>query len=128
MEHDQPLTVDELDSRYYELVKAYFGDAIAFDDDDAPIAWEWARIDHFFYDFYVYKYATGMSAAIAITGGLLSGQDAALERYLTLLKSGGSAYPLEQLAAAGVDLASPEPVAAALAEFERLVGELETLV
>ncbi len=128
VEHDQPLTVDELDSRYYELVKAYFGDAIAFDDDDAPIAWEWARIDHFFYDFYVYKYATGMSAAIAITRGLLSGQDAALERYLTLLKSGGSAYPLEQLAAAGVDLASPEPVAAALAEFERLVGELETLV
>jgi oligoendopeptidase F len=128
VEQGQPLTVDELDSRYYELVRAYFGDAIAFDDDDAPIAWEWARIDHFFYDFYVYKYATGMSAAIAITRGLLSGQDAALERYLTLLKSGGSTYPLEQLAAAGVDLTSPEPVAAALAEFERLVGELETLV
>ncbi|NLX35497.1 MAG: oligoendopeptidase F [Chloroflexi bacterium] len=128
VEQGQPLTVEALDARYLELVKAYFGDAIAFDDEDAPIAWEWARIDHFFYDFYVYKYATGMSAAIALTKGLLTEQDGALDRYLALLKSGGSAYPLEQLQAAGVDLTSPEPVAAALAEFDRLVGELEALV
>ncbi|MEN6479375.1 MAG: oligoendopeptidase F [Anaerolineales bacterium] len=128
VEQGQPLTSDALDEQYYALVKAYFGSPIAFDDEDAPIAWEWSRIDHFFYDFYVYKYATGMSAAIAISNTLLSGEPGALDRYLALLRSGGSAYPLDQLRAAGVDLTTPEPVAAALAEFERLVTELESLV
>ena len=128
VEAGEPLTVESLDGTYYDLVKLYFGDAVAFDDEDAPIAWEWSRIDHFFYDFYVYKYATGMSSAIALAEGILQGHDGALERYLTFLKSGSSRYPLDLLRTAGVDLTTPDPVRSALAEFERLVGELETLL
>jgi oligoendopeptidase F len=128
VEAGEPLTVESLDGTYYDLVKLYFGDAVAFDDEDAPIAWEWARIDHFFYDFYVYKYATGMSSAIALAEGIVEGREGALERYLAFLRGGSSRYPLDLLRAAGVDLATPEPVRAALAEFERLVGELETLL
>jgi oligoendopeptidase F len=125
-EEGQPLTADWLDERYNGMVKEYFGDGLAFDDEDAPIAFEWSRIDHFFYNYYVYKYATGMSAAIAIARGILEGRG--VEAYLAFLKSGGSDYPLEQLKRAGVDLTTPEPVASALTEFERLLGELEGLV
>jgi len=101
---------------------------MAFDDEDAAIAYEWARIDHFFYNYYVYKYATGMSSAIAIASAILSDGQPAVERYLAFLKSGSSKYPLDLLRDAGVDLTTPEPVSAALAEFERLVGELEEVM
>ncbi|HHX65598.1 MAG TPA: oligoendopeptidase F [Chloroflexi bacterium] len=127
-EEGQPLTVELLDGIYYDLVKLYFGDDVAFDEEDEPIAWEWSRIDHFFYNFYVYKYATGMSSAIAIARSILAGEEGALERYLRFLQSGSSKYPLDLLRDAGVDLTTPEPVGAALAEFERLVGELEQLM
>ena len=128
VEEGRPLTAESLDRSYYDLVKLYFGDCIAFDDKDAAIAFEWSRIDHFFYDFYVYKYATGMSAAIALTAQILNDGQPALDRYLTFLCSGRAKYPLDLLRDADVDLARPEPVRAALAEFERLVGELETLL
>lgn len=128
VEQGAPLTADGLDAVYYDLVKQYYGDAVAFDEQDAPIAWEWARIDHFFYNFYVYKYATGMASAVAIARAILEGQPGALERYLTFLKAGGSDEPLKVLQRAGVDLTTPEPVAAALAEFERLLDELESLI
>ncbi|MHB1294438.1 MAG: oligoendopeptidase F [Anaerolineae bacterium] len=127
-EAGQPLTVDALDGAYYELVKTYFGDTVAFDSEDEPIAWEWSRVDHFFYDFYVYKYATGMSSAIALASTILQGDQDALERYLTFLKSGSSKHPLDLLKDAGVDLTTPAPVKAALGEFERLVPELEYLL
>jgi len=127
VEEGEPLTADSLDARYYDLVKLYFGDQVAFDEQDAPIAWEWSRVDHFFYNFYVYKYATGMSAAIAIASSILNDGEEALQRYLTFLRGGSSKYPLDLLKDAGVDLTTPEPVASALAEFERLVGELEAL-
>ena len=128
VEEGRPLTAESLDRSYYDLVKLYFGDCIAFDDKDAAIAFEWSRIDHFFYDFYVYKYATGMSAAIALTAQILNDGQPALDRYLTFLCSGRAKYPLDLLRDADVDLARPEPVRAALAEFERLVGELEALL
>ena len=128
VEEGRPLTAESLDRSYYDLVKLYFGDCIAFDDKDAAIAFEWSRIDHFFYDFYVYKYATGMSAAIALTAQILNDGQPALDRYLTFLCSGRAKYPLDLLRDADVDLARPEPVRAALVEFERLVGELETLL
>ncbi|MBN1402473.1 MAG: oligoendopeptidase F [Anaerolineae bacterium] len=128
VEGGQPLTADGLDTSYYALVKTYFGDSVAFDGEDEPIAWEWARIDHFFYNFYVYKYATGMSSAVAIARDILAGDGGAVDAYLGFLKSGGSDYPLELLKRAGVDLTTPTPVASALAEFERLVGELEGLM
>ena len=127
-EAGQALTADSLDAAYYGLVKHYFGEGVAFDEQDASIAWEWARIDHFFYNFYVYKYATGMSSAVAIARRILQDGDAAVAPYLSFLKSGGSDYPLEQLKRAGVDLTTPEPVTSALQEFERLVGELEGLM
>lgn len=128
VEEGQPLSADGLDAHYYELVKRYFGESVAFDDEDAPIACEWARIDHFFYNFYVYKYATGMASAVAIARRILNGEEGALQRYLDFLRAGGSDYPLEILKRAGVDLSTPEPVSSALAEFEWLVGELEGLV
>lgn len=128
VEQGQPLTVDWLDSTYYTLVKRYFGDAVAFDAEDEPIAWEWARIDHFFYNFYVYKYATGISSGIALATSLLNEGPSALARYLTFLQGGSSKEPLELLKDAGVDLTTPAPVGAALAEFDRLVGELESLM
>jgi oligoendopeptidase F len=128
VEGGQPLTADGLDASYYELVKTYFGDSVAFDAEDDPIAWEWARIDHFFYNFYVYKYATGMSSAVDIAQRILANDDGAVSRYLAFLKSGGSDYPLELLKRAGVDLTTPTPVTSALEEFERLVGELEGLI
>ncbi|MGI6368954.1 MAG: oligoendopeptidase F [Anaerolineae bacterium] len=128
VEAGQPMTADGLDALYYGLVKEYYGDSVAFDEQDAPIAWEWARIDHFFYNFYVYKYATGMASAVAIERAISEGQPGALERYLTFLKAGGSAEPLQTLKGAGVDLTTPVPVAAALSEFERLLGELEALM
>ena len=128
VEQGAPLTADGLDGIYYELVKQYYGPSVAFDDQDAPIAWEWSRIDHFFYNFYVYKYATGMAAAVAIARAILDGEPGALERYLTFLKAGASDEPLAVLRRAGVDLTTPQPVAAALTEFERLLDELESLV
>jgi len=128
VEAGEPLTADSLDATYYDLVKLYFGDNMAFDEEDQPIAWEWSRIDHFFYNFYVYKYATGISAAIAIASAILREGGPAVSRYLTFLKGGSSKYPLELLKDTGVDLTTPKPVGAALAEFERLVGELERLM
>jgi len=126
-EADEPLTVDSLDALYYDLVREYITDVVAFDDEDQPISCEWSRIDHFFYDFYVFKYATGMAAAIALARAMLDEGQPAVERYTTFLSSGGTDYPMNLLAAAGVDLRTPEPVSAALGEFDRLVGELETL-
>jgi oligoendopeptidase F len=88
----------------------------------------WARIPHFYRAFYVYQYATGLSAAIAIARAIRDEGEPARQRYRQLLASGGSDYPLEILARAGVDLASPEPIAAGLAEFERVVSEMEEIV
>ncbi len=127
VERGEPLTADGLDAAYYALVKRYFGPEVAFDEEDAPIAWEWARIDHFFYDFYVYKYATGMASAIALASAILNEGQPAVERYIRFLQGGGSKYPLDLLRDAGVDLTTPQPVKAALAEFDRLVGVLEDL-
>ena len=127
VEAGNPLTADYLDETYYALTRLYFGDGVAFDEQDEAIASEWSRVDHFFYNFYVYKYATGISSAIAIASGLLTDGASALERYLGFLRGGCSKYPLELLRDAGVDLATPQPVGAALVEFEQLVGELEEL-
>jgi oligoendopeptidase F len=88
----------------------------------------WARIPHFYRAFYVYQYATGLSAAIAIARAIRDEGEPARERYRRLLASGGSDYPLDLLNRAGVDLTSPEPIEAGLAEFERIVSEMEQIV
>src|SRR5690606_26527300 len=115
VEKGEALTADKLCTMYYDLNKTYFGPDMVVDED---IAMEWARIPHFYYNFYVYKYATGFSAATALSRQILNEGQAAVQRYIAFLKSGGSDYPLELLKKAGVDMTSPEPVRKALQVFE----------
>ena len=117
------LTLDSMKTIYRGLLDAYFGPDFAIDE---QLTLECLRIPHFYSAFYVYKYATGLSAAVALSQQVLETGDAA--RYLGFLKSGGSKFPIETLAAAGVDMSSPAPVDAALALFARRVEELETLL
>jgi len=122
------LTTDFLDREYGSLVRKYHGPAFDFDETDELIAAEWARIPHFYYDFYVYKYATGLSSAVDISTRILAGAEGALESYLAFLGAGSSRPPLDLLAAAGVDLRTPEPVSNALAYLSGMVGRLEKLL
>lgn len=124
-EEHQPLTVAVFRSLYRELLEKYFGPAVQVTALDEL---ECLRIPHFYSGFYVYKYATGISAAIALSEQILSGKAGAVERYLRFLKSGGSKYPLDLLKDAGVDMESPQPVSAAVELFGRLVDRLDTLL
>ncbi len=116
-----PLTADHLCEKYYALNAEYHGKNISADQD---IELEWARIPHFYYNFYVYKYATGMSAALQLSRGLLSGDPAKRQAYLGFLKAGDSKDVLDIMRDAGVDLATPEPVDAALGFFRETVNNL----
>lgn len=116
-----PLTADHLCEKYYALNAEYHGRNISADRD---IELEWARIPHFYYNFYVYKYATGMSAALQLSRGLLSGDAAKQQAYLGFLKAGDSKDVLDIMRDAGVDLATPEPVDSALTFFRETVGNL----
>lgn len=123
-EAGEPLTLDSLNALYGELYEAYTPGVEV--DDSVRITW--GRVPHFYRAFYVYQYATGLSAAITLARAVRDEGPAAQERYLALLAAGGSDYPLELLRRAGIDLASPEPVRTALAEFERVVSEMEQIV
>ena len=122
VEGGDPLTVESVRQLYRGLLTAYFGNEMALEELSDLEA---LRIPHFYRAFYVYKYATGLSAAIVLAQNLLNGEGKEKERYLQFLRSGGSRYPLESLELAGVDMRTPEPVAAALERFAVLVGELE---
>ncbi len=115
------LTADFLDENYFKLNAEYHG---PFVETDPLIALEWSRIPHFHYNFYVYKYATGMSAAIRLSEKILSGEKGAVDAYLNFLKAGGSKDVLDIMKDAGVDLTTPEPIAAALQFFKNTVSEL----
>jgi len=119
------LTADLLCSEYKKLNQLYFGPDMVVDDE---IAMEWARIPHFYYNFYVYQYATGYSAAIALSRRILDEGAAAVEDYLNFLSGGCSKSPIELLKGAGVDMTRPEPVAQALDLFGRLIDEMESLM
>jgi len=123
LEAGEPLTVDALRSEYRKLLQKYFGPEMRFEDTSDL---EGLRIPHFYNSYYVYKYATGVSASIALSRKVLSGEKGATENYYKFLRSGGSRFPIESLKVAGVDMSSPEPVAAACAEFGRLCSELKT--
>jgi oligoendopeptidase F len=125
VEQGEALTVQELSSIYKGLNDKYFGSEVNIDKD---IEMEWARIPHFYRSFYVYKYATGFSAAISLSKQILTEGQPAVDRYLRFLSSGGSDYPLELLKKAGVDLSTPQPVQDALNEFEEVLSELEQLL
>lgn len=120
----QVLTADALCEKYGALNREYYGEDIVLDPE---IALEWARIPHFYYDFYVYQYATGFSAAIALSERILREGEPAVKDYLQFLSGGSSKDPVALLRGAGVDMSTPAPIAAALRRFEGLVAELETL-
>lgn len=120
----ESLTSDVLSAKYLELNKAYFGPDMVMDDE---IALEWARIPHFYYNFYVFQYATGFSAAIALSRKILEEGAPAVEKYLNFLKSGATKDPVSLLRDAGVDMASPEPVSLALKLFGELIEEMDAL-
>jgi oligoendopeptidase F len=121
----EPLTIECFKNEYYKLLEAYFGPDFTLDEE---LKLECLRIPHFYRAFYVYKYATGLSAAIALSERVLNGGKAELNDYLSFLKGGCSKFPLELLCDAGVDMREPTPVATALARFESLVDELDTLL
>ena len=95
---------------------------------DKEIVGEWSRIPHFYYNFYVYQYVTGFSAANALASQILNEGDPARDRYLNFLKSGGSDYSIELLKKAGVHMSSPEPIRLTIQRFERMLDELEKLL
>ncbi|VWX36722.1 oligoendopeptidase F [Exiguobacterium oxidotolerans] len=122
----QSLTPEFLTKTYYALNQKYFGDGIVLDEE---IGLEWARIPHFYYNYYVYQYATGISAAAALTTQILEEGQPAVDRYINnFLKAGSSDYPIEVLKAAGVDMTTKAPVEAALRQFERVLDEFEALL
>jgi oligoendopeptidase F len=125
VEAGQALTPDALSKMYRDLNALYYGPQVILDKE---IEMEWARIPHFYSAFYVYKYATGFSAATAIKQMIMEEGQAAVDRYLQFLSSGSSDYPISLLQKAGVDLDTPEPVDKALQYFAQLLGELEALV
>ena len=125
VESGTPLTVDALRGTYRDLLKTYFGPEMVFEPESDL---EGLRIPHFYTAFYVYKYATGISAALALADRVTGGGTAERNDYFSFLKSGGSRYPVEALKIAGVDMESPEPVLAALKRFESLVSELEQIL
>jgi oligoendopeptidase F len=123
-EANEPLTADSLSKPYYDLVARYHGPDVVLDDE---IALEWSRIPHFYYNFYVYQYATGLSAALALNKQIRTEGQPAVERYLGFLSSGSSKSSIDLLRGAGVDMASPAPIQAAMDTFDTLLDELEAL-
>nr|WP_300003216.1 oligoendopeptidase F [Tissierella sp.] len=119
------LTAEYLSDTYKELNRVYYGDSVVIDDE---IAIEWARIPHFYYNFYVFQYATGFSAAVSLSQKILEEGDGAVEKYLDFLKSGSSDYPIEVLKKAGVDMTTKEPVNNAMKLFKELVDEIDKLI
>lgn len=123
-ENGQTLTADVLCEKYYELNKLYFGPDLISDEE---IALEWARVPHFFYNYYVFQYATGFSAAVAIASRILKEGEPAVADYKRFLSGGSSEDPISLLKIAGVDMSTPEPVNAALKLFDDLIEEFESL-
>ena len=121
----KPLTAEALSQMYLELNQKYFGPDM---EKDEEIAYEWMRIPHFYTPFYVYQYATGYSAAVALTAKILKEGKPAVDAYMSFLKGGESKDPIDLLKMDGVDMTTEKPVADALALFGELVTELETLV
>ncbi|WP_238404040.1 oligoendopeptidase F [Paenibacillus paridis] len=123
-EQGESLTPQDLSKIYYDLNVQYYGPGMVIDKD---IEMEWARIPHFYNSFYVYKYATGFSAATSFSKQILEEGQPAVDRYLGFLKSGGSDFSINILKKAGVDMSSPEPIEQAMSVFEELIGQMEQL-
>lgn len=121
-ERGEALTPQALNALYRKLIEDYFGPELVVDEE---VACEWSRIPHFYRPFYVYKYATSYAAAVALSEKILKEGERAVKPYLEFLSMGGSTYPLEELAHAGVDMTTTEPIDAALEKFDRILDEAE---
>src|SRR2546423_11798008 len=124
-ESGDALPLDGFKSEYHKLLETYFAESFVFDPE---LNLKCLRIPHFYHAFYVYKYATGISAAVALSQRVLSGEPGSAAAYLNFLRSGGSKFPLETLKAAGVDMSTSAPIDSTLQLFERRLGELEELL
>src|SRR5690625_2206477 len=125
IQQGEGLTAESLTDIYYDLNKKYYGDAVTHDEE---IGLEWARIPHFYYNYYVYQYATGYAAATALSRKIIDGDEQAVARYIDFLKAGSSDYPIEVLKTAGVDMTSKQPIIEALDVFEQKLIELENIL
>lgn len=124
-EKGQPITIDVMRGEYKKLLELYFGDdVILLENSDL----EGLRIPHFYSSYYVYKYATGISAAIALSNKVVNGNQKDLDEYMSFLKSGGSKFPIDTLKMAGVDMASKQPIDNAIKYFEEMLNEFESIV
>ena len=123
-EEGKSLTADVLSKLYHELNAKYYGPDMISDDE---IAVEWARIPHFYYNFYVYQYATGFSSAVAIAHNILKNGAPAVEAYKKFLSSGCTDAPVELLKIAGVNLESPQPIQDALDVLSGILDEMESM-
>ena len=124
-EDRKPLSIDSITGIYHDLLVQYFGPGFTLDE---QLDYEYLRVPHFYYNFYVFQYATGLSAAYALANRVLKGGEDDLGGYLGFLSAGGSKYPIDILRDAGVDMTTPQPVEAALGHFEKRVDELEELL
>lgn len=125
VENGGALTADYLCETYKRLNEKYYGPDMVVDEE---IAFEWARIPHFYYNFYVFQYATGFSSAVSLSQQILEEGEEAVDRYIGFLKSGNSDYPINVLRKAGVDMTTSEPVDKALGLFSQLVNEMDKLI
>ena len=125
VEQGMPLLPDVLCEEYSNLYKIYHGEDFVIDD---VLRYEWARIPHFYRAFYVYQYATGISAAVSISKKILNGEPDAVTNYRHFLSCGGSDYPINLLKIAGVDMAAPQPVEDTLQYFQSVLDELKPLL
>jgi oligoendopeptidase F len=123
-ENGEVLTNELLCCEYYKLNKEYFGSNVVVDDE---IKYEWERIPHFYYNFYVYKYAIGLSCACYIVDGILNKKEKALENYLKFLSLGGSDYPANELKLAGIDITSSEVVESAIKMFNDTIEQFKEI-
>ena len=119
------LTAEGLNKIYHDLNVFYYGDAVVVDD---LIDREWARIPHFYYNYYVFQYSTGFSAAMALSERILSEGEPAVKDYLNFLSGGCSADPITLLRGAGVDMASPKPIEDATKLFDEMISEMEKIL
>lgn len=128
VEKGEPLTGDSLNATYLDILKRYYGHEAGVTRIDDAYGVEWAYVPHFFYDFYVYQYATSIAASSLLSEDVLSGKKGALDRYLTLLRAGGSDDPYPLLVKAGVDLATPAPYDALARRMNEIMDEMEAIL
>ncbi|NOX17067.1 MAG: oligoendopeptidase F family protein, partial [Chlorobi bacterium] len=124
-EKGEALTPEGMSEKYGEMYQDYWGDTMTVDDEET---YTWARIPHFYYNFYVYQYATSFAASQAIAAKIKAEGQPEIDKYLNFLKSGSSKYPIEVLKEAGVDMNSPEPILAVVKKMNKLLDQMEELL